>query len=187
MTFHEKRHSPSRLSILEAANRVVAQHGASHLTIDAVARESGLSKGGVLYHFPTKDRLLEGMLERVLETCNALIAADRQRLAGSPSPTLRAMVRACMPTQNDLNGGLGLSIMAAAAQRPALLERILHWQQEMWAQVQRECTDCALAGVLMVAADGLFVGGILGISPHTIGDRTALLQRIDDLARTAGT
>lgn len=54
----------SRDRILDASERLVAQTGASHLTLDAVAQSAGVSKGGLLYHFPTKEALLEGMVER---------------------------------------------------------------------------------------------------------------------------
>ena len=50
--------------ILDAAERVVARDGA-HLTIDAVVKESGFSKGGVLYNFPSKVALIEGMIKRM--------------------------------------------------------------------------------------------------------------------------
>jgi len=64
-----------RSVILEAAARRVAQSGAAHLTIDAVAKEAGISKGGLLYHFPSKEALLVGMLEQ-------LLASARKHLRG---------------------------------------------------------------------------------------------------------
>jgi len=44
--------------ILDAAERVVSREGSGRLTIDAVVRESGFSKGGVLYNFPSKQALI---------------------------------------------------------------------------------------------------------------------------------
>jgi len=57
----------ARDRILEAADQLVAAQGASNLTLDAVAQAAGLSKGGLLYHFPSKDALLMGMLDRHCE------------------------------------------------------------------------------------------------------------------------
>jgi AcrR family transcriptional regulator len=45
----------------------VKRDGLAHLAIEAVAREAGFSKGGVLYHFPTKESLIEGMITSFLE------------------------------------------------------------------------------------------------------------------------
>ena len=38
--------------------------GAVHLTLDAVAERAGVSKGGLLYHFPSKESLLQAMVDR---------------------------------------------------------------------------------------------------------------------------
>lgn len=51
-----------RDAILKVACRLVRTMGASHLTLDAVAREAGISKGGLLYHYPTKDALIQAAL-----------------------------------------------------------------------------------------------------------------------------
>jgi AcrR family transcriptional regulator len=39
---------------------LVLTKGVNALTIDAVARTAKLSKGGVLYHFPSKESLIAG-------------------------------------------------------------------------------------------------------------------------------
>ena len=64
----------SRDRILDAAERLVVQTGASHLTLDGVAQSAGVSKGGLLYHFPTKEALLEGMIERHFEAVDRRVA-----------------------------------------------------------------------------------------------------------------
>ena len=57
----------SKQRILQAAASVVDESGAAHLTLEAVAEAAGLSKGGLLYHFPNKRALLSGMLEYLLD------------------------------------------------------------------------------------------------------------------------
>jgi len=52
------RSNNKRTQVLEAALSVVEDHGANHLTMDAIAAKSGFSKGGVLYHFASKQLLL---------------------------------------------------------------------------------------------------------------------------------
>src|SRR5664279_3356208 len=53
--------------ILDAAEQVVLRDGVGHLTLEAAAHEAGLSKGGVLYHFPTRDALVAAMVTRIIE------------------------------------------------------------------------------------------------------------------------
>ena len=59
--------STSRDNILDAAQRVASREGAGKLTLDKVACECGLSKGGLLYNYPNKEALLKSMLDRLLE------------------------------------------------------------------------------------------------------------------------
>ena len=60
----ETKAQRTRRKLLDAAQRLVDQSGASRLTLAAVAREAGVSKGGLLYHFGTKDELIAAMLDR---------------------------------------------------------------------------------------------------------------------------
>lgn len=61
--------------ILDAAGAVLRRGGARALTIDAVATEAGLSKGGVLHHYASKDALILALVGRKLEELRTGIAA----------------------------------------------------------------------------------------------------------------
>ena len=91
--------SSSEKRLLDAAERIVLREGALHLTLDAVAAESGLSKGGLLYHFRSKDDLVRGMIQRLHEEYEAEV----ERLAAAdPNPCgrlMRAMLRASFPAR----------------------------------------------------------------------------------------
>ena len=45
--------------VLDAAERVVGRDGAANLTVDAVAREAGVSKASVLYDYKSKQALID--------------------------------------------------------------------------------------------------------------------------------
>ena len=53
-----------RDQLLDAAERVVRRDGVARLTLDAVAAEAGTSKGGLLYHFASRDALITAMVGR---------------------------------------------------------------------------------------------------------------------------
>lgn len=69
-----------RETVLAAAQSVISQQGASHLTIDAVAAEAGISKGGLLYHFPSKDAVWREVLQECqkdfIQNCRREFWAD---------------------------------------------------------------------------------------------------------------
>lgn len=67
----------NRGRILDAAEEVFAQHGASAST-EEVARRAGVAIGTVFRHFPTKDDLLAAIMKRLL----ARLVEDAGRLSG---------------------------------------------------------------------------------------------------------
>lgn len=73
----------TREQILEAATELLAKHGYAAFRVAAVAQEAGVSLGGQLHHFPTKDSLviavLERLSDRVLKLAQRDAAADRKR------------------------------------------------------------------------------------------------------------
>ncbi|KKB08330.1 TetR/AcrR family transcriptional regulator [Devosia chinhatensis] len=76
-----RRQTIDRSALLDAAERVVLREGAGQLTMDAVAAEAGVSKGGVLYAFPSKDALIDALFNRVFASMDK-IAADFIARAG---------------------------------------------------------------------------------------------------------
>ena len=52
-----------RQAAIKAAIRVIEGGGLSGLTFDAVARETGMTKSGLVYHFPSKEDMLMALHE----------------------------------------------------------------------------------------------------------------------------
>ncbi|MEV7009897.1 TetR/AcrR family transcriptional regulator [Streptosporangium sp. NPDC051022] len=63
-----------REELLDAAEDLLCDQGSQALTLAAVAERAGCSKGGLLYHFGTKEALIKGMVERLIEDFDELIA-----------------------------------------------------------------------------------------------------------------
>jgi AcrR family transcriptional regulator len=80
-----------RQAILAAALGVFAQHGFSAATTDDIARAAGLSKGGLYWHFKSKDDILAAILTQIFDQELGLL----QQLAavgGAAAPRLRKLV-----------------------------------------------------------------------------------------------
>lgn len=59
MSGHEEaREATSRQRILEVATRLVMEKGVKGTSLADIAREAGISKGTLFYHFPSKDELV---------------------------------------------------------------------------------------------------------------------------------
>jgi AcrR family transcriptional regulator len=161
---------PTRDLILNAAERVVLRDGVMRLTLEVVAREAKLSKGGVLYHFATKEALIQAMLSRLIQYCEHEIEAHRQHDPEAGGWT-RAYVRRkfepllSYPGEADFprSKEVGAGIIVAATTTPGLLdplrERFQAWQQA----IESDGIDAARATVVRLAVDGLWLAELLGI------------------------
>ncbi|MGH8132733.1 MAG: TetR/AcrR family transcriptional regulator, partial [Steroidobacteraceae bacterium] len=115
---------PARERLLDAAERLVLEMGAAHLTLGAVAKFAGVSKGGLLYHFPSKDALLEAMLARHTSEVEAEVAARCAARGARPSraEVFRERVRVLLE-QRPRRRAAGAALIAASADNPALMAR----------------------------------------------------------------
>jgi AcrR family transcriptional regulator len=75
--------------ILDAAADVITARGISAFTLDAVAQAAGVSKGGLLYHFSSKDSLISGLQRRM---ASRLVDTLREA-EGRSEPVLQAFIR----------------------------------------------------------------------------------------------
>ncbi|MEW5812105.1 MAG: helix-turn-helix domain-containing protein [Actinomycetota bacterium] len=79
----------SRDRILDAYADLLAEEGERFATVDAVAARAGVSKGGVLYHFPSKDHLAAAVCERL----DTLAADDARAMRTAAEGPARYYVR----------------------------------------------------------------------------------------------
>ncbi len=156
--------------ILTAAERVVLRDSVLGLTIDAVAREAQLSKGGVLYHFATKEALIQAMLERLIQYYEQEIAQQQQDdtepgrwtrayLRTTVAPMLSYPGEAAFPKSKAVSAGL----IVAAATNPKLLEplreRFRAWQQA----IEEDGIGSTRATIVRLAVEGLWLADVLGL------------------------
>lgn len=168
----------ARLRILDAAEAVSLRDGVRHLTLDAAAREAGVSKGGVLYHFPNKQALLDGMLGRFVGMILEEIEALRGRFRGRPNPTLRA-INATMRTRLEGPDSVRIALIAAHAENPAAIATLRDVFATQWAVIEAETSDPDGALAIWCAIEGLQFLTLFGVCPVPAQGRADLADRID--------
>jgi AcrR family transcriptional regulator len=94
-------------TLLDAAEAVVVRQGIANLTLDAVAAEAGMSKGGLLHHFPTKDRLVEALVTRSAGNWRACYMEAYERTPEGPGRMARALLDHCF---SDAQGFVAAAI-----------------------------------------------------------------------------
>ena len=157
----DRRTRNSRDEILDAAEAVVRENGANHLTIDAVARVSGFSKGGVLYNFPSKQALLEGMVDRAIEKHEAVIDEAREA-ATDPNPTLKAVLASCKFHRDKQP--VARAFLAATAENPVFVDKFRTLSSQRYRQITSEAADVEQALIVWLAFEGMMLLDALDFS-----------------------
>lgn len=163
--------SSARDTILEAAERVAAHDGIGQLSLDAVAQEAGVSKGGLLYHFPSKSALIAGMIAAQVGQWEKDYQTFLAEEADSPGRHARAYLRSSLV---DLPDAAQIGLLAAAVNEPALLEAPRAFFRQRQAELENDGIDPALATVIRLALDGWWITALLGLCPPTKDRQTAV-------------
>ena len=175
----------ARDRILDAAEQLVADQGASNLTLDAVAQAAGVSKGGLLYHYPNKDALLAAMIERHCDDLDERCARELEGLpADRPSSRLKASILGVL-TPRAGREDLGAALLAAAANKPALLDGARARYADHVAQLTASGGCFARSAVIMLAVDGLMLGEVWRLTPFTSEQRELIVKELLRLADEA--
>jgi AcrR family transcriptional regulator len=112
-----RRGLKSRELVLDAAERVMAEHGFEAATLARVVQESGVPMSSVYHYYGSKDRILLAVMERGAERFFAdLPTLDRR--AGRPSQHLTRVIATAVQTLERHPHFLRLLIVFAA-QPPA--------------------------------------------------------------------
>ena len=171
--------SGTRDRLLDAASTVLLRDGAHALTLDAVAAEAGVSKGGLLYHFKSKAQLLDALVELWDTTVEREIEA---RADGRPGSWVRAYLETSAHL-TDEERRVEIGLLAALAAEPERLapvrERYARWQ----ARVEDDGVDPVDATLVRLAADGLWIADLLGFAPPDAALRARLVDRLRGLTR----
>jgi len=80
-----------RLQIIQAAYDAIALKGYNNFTVDDIAQMAGLSKGGVLHYFRSKDDILIHLLEHIYRLVETHIQ-KRTAKYRTPEKKLKAMI-----------------------------------------------------------------------------------------------
>jgi AcrR family transcriptional regulator len=164
--------------LLNAAEAVVARDGVSNLTLDAVAREAGVSKGGLLYHFPSKSALVIAIVERLATHCDAKHASALQLEPPAPGAFTRAYLTARTKPREPNEAVIHTALLAAAGTDPQYLDPFRKRLKEWQSRLEADGIDPTTASIVRLAIDGLCLGELLGVPVPTGEVRQRVLDRL---------
>ncbi len=176
-----KRKRDSRESILQAAEEIVAKRGPAHLTLETAASQAKVSKGGLFYHFRSKEALLEAMIRRAMELLKSEHTKVAESLTGERNGKLKANI---IGTLRHLEGQRPVltAVVAAIASDPKLVDPV---RESFRDDFQALCEELNLRmedlAILFLASQGLLLMELLNLSFLTPSQIRKVTQRMLDL------
>ena len=173
------RPARAREKILMAAEAIVLEHGASALTYEELVEHSGVTRGGITYHFPKKTDLLIALVEKDLEQWRSLDSALRPSDTGPEVGELIAFMRSHTTRSGDWRR-LIAGMLSAVTHDPGVLEPIRRHERRRlegitWDQAQRSRL------VARMAAYGLFWAEFFGCIALDDDVRADFVRALEDM------
>jgi AcrR family transcriptional regulator len=179
----------ARTRILDAAEALVRARGVAGLTLEAAARAAGVSKGGLLYHFASKEALLAGMMARLAAAIRATFAEALDALPPGPHLAARGLLAFALSLPAREADGridrMAAVLMAAHHHDPALLEPVRAEMRAIRARMAEEGTPPGVASAAMAVKDGLMLARIFGIYELREDEREGLRRTMAGLLEVA--
>jgi AcrR family transcriptional regulator len=172
-------------AVLDAAERVAIRDGAVGLSIDAVAREAGISKSRVVYDYKSKSGLLQALVERRLRVETDRVDAAVAAAVDSPNPELCGRIDAAKDTPNEDDRAIALTLCAAMSSEEPLQGMIRDMVRQDLHAVTLRARRGTLAVVAYLALHGMMSLEYLDIHRWTESERTELLAEIRKLSEVA--
>lgn len=168
---HHRKKDPAlvRRQLLEQAARLSTQEGLASVSLQGVAAAAGVSKGGLLHHFPSKQALVEAMFTDFLSTLDREI--DEQIAVDSEAHGCfsRAYVEA-MFRQGDVGTDSVCAVLGIAMLTDPRLREL--WAKWLAARLERHrASDSAPElEVIRYAADGIWLADFMEVRPARRAD-----------------
>jgi len=127
----ERRRERSREEILAAARTVLLRSGAAAMTLEAVAKEAGMSKTGLYYYYPSKDALVFELVFGALEGhARAVDSAVSEAATGGEmlGAIVRETAQAFAPRLDDFRLAFLFGQVAGAG--------AIHWTDDQLARLR---------------------------------------------------
>lgn len=173
----------ARERVLDAFERILIDDGERAATMDATARAAGVSKGGLLYHFASKEALEAGIVARL----SALVDADIAAIAAAGDGAIAYLLRTSVMDDDALDRAI-IAASRIAQGGSATAAAALREMRDRWEDALRPHTrDQAALDLVMLVSDGLYFNNALhgeGV-PATVPTGAGLDALVDLVVRCA--
>ena len=155
---------------------------------NAVAARANVSKGGLLHHFPGKDKLLEALVKRQVDGWIEELEASVRAAAPGPGRMTRGMLDGCIAkpeTWNERMRRSGAIVVMAMVTNPELVEPLRVAYKGLQDRLNKDGLPKGVSEAVLLAMDGLWLGWIFGLqeaTPQRLESIRGALKRLVTMA-----
>ena len=160
--------------VLDSYEEILIEQGPGGVTLEAVAAHAGVSKGGLLYHFGSKEALVDGLLERLSRLSDEDLEQARTAPEGVVSWYLRTAITDA--TQRKPLHRTTMATIRIMLNEPRVFEVVQIYNQKVHDLISAHVGDSLTAELVILVGDGLYLRSALGRD-----DASRLLDRIDEI------
>jgi AcrR family transcriptional regulator len=154
-----KRPDEVKERLLVSAMNILVDRGMQSVTLDAVSRQAGVSKGALIHHFKNRDGLLNGLSDYLLGLFHRRLNSELEQEAPGPHRLQRAYIRTAFHDQSPRSAkATGLMAMLW----PPCADRCRQIQQDIWSGIGQPETGHDIQLLAMFAAEGIWFAAIRG-------------------------
>lgn len=178
---HKRKKQPElvRRTLLDQAAKLAIKEGLGSVTVQAVANAAGVTKGGFIHHFPSKQALIDTLFQELLDSIDADID---KFMADDPEP-YGSFTRAYLETvfeagwQGNFSPWATLSVSMLTD--PNLRALWTSWFENRTERHRKTDGDMNLH-IVRLAADGIWLADLSGIAAP---EKAELRKRLRDATR----
>jgi AcrR family transcriptional regulator len=150
----------ARDAVLDAFEELLIDVGERAATLDAVAKRAGVSKGGLLYHFPNKEALITATLERL----DRLAGEDLAAMASAPEGAAAYFIRSSLWSDTPMDRSFVAATRLAEVAHEEARRRFAAIQQQ-WLDLIGKDVGTPMAKAVLYMGDGLYFNAMWESGP----------------------
>ncbi len=168
-----------RQKIIDAAHKLLLEGGYfKKFSLDAVAKEAGVSKGGLIHHFESKDALLTAVSQDAARQFEARVAKEQENTNGQPGDFLASYINAVFKQDIAINSQLSPMLLSYLSDENSST-RFEFWQKF----TDEDGIDPILGTIIRLAMDGLIYAEMIDKTPIDPNLRQSIQQRILEMVQ----
>lgn len=184
-----KKSEVSIATIVAAATRALARQGYANTSLMDIAREAGMSKGAVHYHFPSKDALIATVLR---QACDAVAERTLEAWKGEGDliARMRRGIEALWSVRESHSDEFRVvaNLLAQSLHEPTLRPALADYYRFAAEQVRESVVSQLMAiglkpRVPLEVLPRLIIAVLDGLAMQSVVDEAGALTR-DDVMRT---